>query len=191
MSDASEHPVESRRDAGPDHGADHGPDHGAEAAQAADPGAWAAACQEDLDAEQARRQQRYGRPPADPARELRLLADAVTEQLGRLGAGFGLGAGPLVAQARSALEPVIERNADTWQHLAAAGQELLAAYRSAVERQERSWTRPGEPARPERRPQPPRKGQGPDAAGAAGDPEQGHDGGDEPGAAGSHRIDLD
>jgi hypothetical protein len=107
-----------------------------------DPDAWATACQEDLAAEKARRQERYGAPPLDPAQELRRLADAVTDQLGRLGAGFGLGAAaPLASQARAALEPVIERNAEVFRHLAAAGQELLAAYRSVVEDHERDWTR--------------------------------------------------
>ncbi len=38
------------------------------------------------------------------------------------------------------MEPVIERNPDVFDHLAAAGNELLAAYRSAVQAQERRWT---------------------------------------------------
>lgn len=46
----------------------------------------------------------------------------------------------VVQQARAAVEPVIERNPDVFDHLAAAGTELLAAYRSAVETQERRWT---------------------------------------------------
>lgn len=138
--------------------------------EAPDPDAWATACQEDLDAEQARRRERYGPPPLDPAQELRRLADAVTEQLGRLGAGFGLGAAPLASQARAALEPVIERNAEVFRHLAAAGQELLAAYRSAVEDHERDWTWPadGRPGRELPPPQRPEKSEGeepPDPAG--------------------------
>jgi hypothetical protein len=47
----------------------------------------------------------------------------------------------VIRQARSAVEPVIERNPDLFDHLAAAGNELLAAYRSAVEGQEGRWTR--------------------------------------------------
>lgn len=46
----------------------------------------------------------------------------------------------VVQQAKAAVEPVIERNPDVFDHLAAAGNELLAAYRSAVETQERRWT---------------------------------------------------
>lgn len=46
----------------------------------------------------------------------------------------------VVQQAKAAVEPVIERNPDVFDHLAAAGNELLAAYRSAVESQERRWT---------------------------------------------------
>ncbi len=45
-----------------------------------------------------------------------------------------------VDQARSAVEPVIERNPQVFDHLAAAGSELLAAYRSAVQGHEHRWT---------------------------------------------------
>ncbi len=45
-----------------------------------------------------------------------------------------------VQQAKAAVEPVIERNPDVFDHLAAAGSELLAAYRSAIFTQERRWT---------------------------------------------------
>ncbi|MGK5534157.1 DUF5304 family protein [Streptomyces sp. URMC 129] len=140
-----------------------------------DPDAWATACEEDLTAERARRRERYGAPPGDAAAELRALADAVTERIGRLGRalgpGIGMAAGPLADRARAALDPVIERNADTFQHLANAGQELLAAYRAAVLGHEERWSRP-----------------------ASGEPPRGadRDDGGEPGdAAGSHRIDLD
>lgn len=64
------------------------------------------------------------------------------------------------AQARSAAQPVIERNPEVFDHLAAAGSELLAAYRSAVEGHERRWTR-DEPAAPRRAPGPGEEG--PDA----------------------------
>jgi hypothetical protein len=158
-----------------------------------DPDAWATACEEDLAAEQARRKERYGAPPLDAAQELRRLADAVTEQLGRFGAGLGLGTAPLAAQARSALEPVIERNADVFQHLAAAGQELLAAYRSAVEDHERSWARPGDARPDDARPDDPRpdgelpaqrRTETPDGGGEDEPPEP-------PDSDGPQRIDLD
>ncbi|GAA3237653.1 hypothetical protein GCM10020256_57300 [Streptomyces thermocoprophilus] len=51
-------------------------------------------------------------------------------------------------QAKAAVEPVIERNPDVFEHLAAAGNELLAAYRSAVQAQERRWTT-GDPGGPD------------------------------------------
>ena len=53
----------------------------------------------------------------------------------------------VVQQAKAAVEPVIERNPDVFDHLAAAGNELLAAYRSAVEAQERRWTTGTPPTR--------------------------------------------
>ena len=43
-------------------------------------------------------------------------------------------------QAKAAVEPVIDRNPDVFDHLAAAGNEILAAYRSAVKNQEQRWT---------------------------------------------------
>lgn len=49
----------------------------------------------------------------------------------------------VVQQAKAAVEPVLERNPEVFDHLAAAGSELLAAYRSAVENQERRWTTRG------------------------------------------------
>ncbi|MEU2602208.1 DUF5304 domain-containing protein [Streptomyces hirsutus] len=121
-------------------------------ARAVDADAWATACAEDLEAEKARRRARYGPPPASAAEELRKLADVVAEKLDRLtGLGsplFGAVAGPaaqqmvrqVVQQARAAVEPVVDRNPDVFDHLAAAGNELLAAYRSAVQEQERRWT---------------------------------------------------
>src|SRR5690606_16810023 len=103
----------------PPHGSGPGPD------------SWAAACEADPAAERARRRERYGPPPLDPVTELRRLADAVTERLGKAGAGLGLDVALLAGQARSALEPVLERNADVLRHLAGAGRELAAAYRAA------------------------------------------------------------
>ncbi|RMI37018.1 DUF5304 family protein [Streptomyces triticirhizae] len=109
----------------------------------ADP--WAAACAEDLAAERERRRAAFGPERPDPTEELRRLADALTGRLGELGSRLpqvGLLAKPLASQARAAIDPMIERNADAIQHLASAGQELLAAYRSAVLGQEGRWSRP-------------------------------------------------
>uniref|UniRef100_UPI0037977E11 DUF5304 family protein n=1 Tax=Streptomyces sp. NPDC049879 TaxID=3365598 RepID=UPI0037977E11 len=108
-----------------------------------DADAWATAAEEDLAEERARRRARYGAPPpGSAADELRRLADAVTDRLA--GLGLGIATGPLAAQARAAVEPLIERNAEAFQHLANAGQELLAAYRAAALSQEQRWTRAGD-----------------------------------------------
>lgn len=118
-------------------------------ARATDADAWATACAEDLAAEKARRRAEYGPPPGSAAEELRKLVDAVADKLSTIQSPLlGAVAGPaaqqvvkqVVEQARSAVEPVIERNPDVFDHLAAAGNELLAAYRSAVQAQERRWT---------------------------------------------------
>ncbi|MEV7191574.1 DUF5304 domain-containing protein [Streptomyces sp. NPDC093510] len=116
----------------------------------ADADAWEQACAEDLAAEQARRRAQYGPPPGSAAEELRKLVDAVSEKLSGLQAPL-LGAvaqgaveqtlKQVVREAKAVVEPVIERNPDVFDHLAAAGSELLAAYRSAVEGQESRWTR--------------------------------------------------
>ncbi|BFO20799.1 hypothetical protein SHKM778_71870 [Streptomyces sp. KM77-8] len=63
----------------------------------------------------------------------------------------------VVQQAKAAVEPVIERNPDVFDHLAAAGNELLAAYRSAVQDQERRWTARESGPRPRRAPGPGRR----------------------------------
>ncbi|GAA2933914.1 DUF5304 family protein [Streptomyces mexicanus] len=103
---------------------------------AVDADAWATACADALAAE-----------------ELRKFVDAVADKLSSLQAPLlGAVAGPaaqqvvrqVVQQAKAAVEPVIERNPDVFDHLAAAGSELLAAYRSAVTAQERRWTSGGE-----------------------------------------------
>ncbi|MTE18685.1 hypothetical protein F0L17_05955 [Streptomyces sp. TRM43335] len=111
-----------------------------------DTDAWAAACEEDLAAERERRRERYGTPPGSAAEELRKLAEAVTGKLAELGASpVGPAAAgavrQLAEQARAAVEPVVERNPRVFEHLAAAGGELLAAYRAAVTGQEGRWTR--------------------------------------------------
>ncbi|PAZ09225.1 hypothetical protein CLM62_47600 [Streptomyces sp. SA15] len=117
--------------------------------RATDADAWATAVAEDLAAEKARRRAEYGPPPGSAAEELRKLVDTVADKLSGLQSPlFGAVAGPaaqqvvkqVVQQAKAAVEPVIERNPDVFDHLAAAGNELLAAYRSAVEAQERRWT---------------------------------------------------
>ncbi|MEV6565087.1 DUF5304 domain-containing protein [Streptomyces kronopolitis] len=158
MSDATERPA----------------DRGAEP----DADAWETACAEDLAAEKVRHREAHGPQPGSAAEELRKLAEAVTDKLagiqlpGALGGIAAQGAvNQLFKQARAAVEPVIERNPDIFDHLAAAGSELLAAYRSAVEGSERRWTREDADDRPgARRDDDPR---------------------DDDGPAGTERIDLD
>ncbi|MFE5735116.1 DUF5304 domain-containing protein [Streptomyces sp. NPDC056528] len=134
-----------------------------------DSDAWAKACAEDLEAEKARRRAEHGAAPGSAAEEFRKLFDAVA---GKVSEGFGnpLLAGQavrtvqqLVDQAKAAVEPVVERNPQVFDHLAAAGGELLAAYRSAVEGHETRWTRKDTPAQaPEEPPRTPREdGEGP------------------------------
>ncbi|MGW1492903.1 DUF5304 domain-containing protein [Streptomyces sp. NPDC002402] len=142
---------------------------------AVDDDAWATACAEDLEAEKARRRTQYGTPPGSAAEELRKLLDVVAEKVSTFQTSLpGIAAQSavqqLVSQAKSAVEPVIERNPEIFDHLAAAGSELLAAYRSAVEGHERRWTQ-------ERTPDP-------DISGDATDPRD-----EGPGA--SEHIDLD
>ncbi|MFJ9561656.1 DUF5304 domain-containing protein [Streptomyces fuscichromogenes] len=121
----------------------------ADEVRATDDDAWATACAEDLEAEKARRRSQYGPPPGSAAEELRKLVDAVADKLSGIQTPLlGAVAGPaaqqvvrqVVQQAKNAVEPVIERNPDVFDHLAAAGSELLAAYRSAVQTQETRWT---------------------------------------------------
>ncbi|MFF7444917.1 MULTISPECIES: DUF5304 family protein [unclassified Streptomyces] len=128
----------------------------ADEVRATDADAWATACAEDLAAEKARRRTEHGTPPGSAAEELRKLVDAVTDKLSSIQSPlFGAVAGPaaqqvvnqVVQQARAAVEPVIERNPDVFDHLAAAGSELLAAYRSAVQAQEQRWTTRDKPSR--------------------------------------------
>lgn len=126
-------------------------DEAVEDVHVTDPDAWATACEEDLAAEKARRRAQYGPPPGSAAEELRKLVDAVADKLSGIQSPlFGAVASgtaqqmlnQAVRQAKAVVEPVIERNPDVFDHLAAAGSELLAAYRSAVEAQERRWTNP-------------------------------------------------
>ncbi|MFF8590153.1 DUF5304 domain-containing protein [Streptomyces sp. NPDC015220] len=115
----------------------------------ADADAWATACAEDLAEEKARRRAEHGPPPGSAAEELRKFVDTIADKLSSLQSPLlGAVAGPaaqqvlrqVVQQARATVEPVMERNPDVFDHLAAAGGELLAAYRSAVQSQERRWT---------------------------------------------------
>ncbi|MFF3242548.1 DUF5304 domain-containing protein [Streptomyces sp. NPDC002870] len=110
-----------------------------------DDDAWAKACAEDLEAEKARRRAQYGPPPGSAGEELRKFLDAVADKVSSFQSSLpGLAAQntvqQLVNQAKAAVEPVIERNPEVFDHLTAAGGELLAAYRSAVEGHERRWT---------------------------------------------------
>ncbi|MGR3933344.1 DUF5304 domain-containing protein [Streptomyces sp. BRA346] len=137
-----------------------------------DPDAWERACAEDLAAEKERRRAREGGggEPGSAAEELRKLADAVAEKLAGLhtplaGTPVEGAVQQLIAGAKAAVEPVIERNPDVFEHLASAGSELLAAYRAAVTGQEQRWTR------------------GDDSGGASG--------GDEGQSSSSEHIDLD
>lgn len=126
-----------------------------EPAEAPDADAWAKACAEDLAAERARRRaQDGGAQPGSAAEELRKLVDAVADKVASLQSALpGMAAqgavSQFISQAKSAVEPVIERNPEVFDHLAAAGNELLAAYRSAVQGQEGRWTRG--PSQPEER----------------------------------------
>ncbi|EDY59211.1 MULTISPECIES: DUF5304 domain-containing protein [Streptomyces] len=134
----------------PSDAADREPADAVDEVRATDADAWATAVAEDLAAEKARRRTQYGQPPGSAAEELRKLVDNVAEKLSGLQSPLLGGiAGPaaqqmvkqVVQQAKAAVEPVIERNPDVFDHLAAAGGELLAAYRSAVQAQEQRWSR--------------------------------------------------
>lgn len=114
-----------------------------EATDRPDPDAWAKASAEDIAAEHARRREEAGQPGA--AEELRRLAeavgDAVSERLAALrNPAVQMVAQGMMAQVRSVVEPIKERNPGVFDHLAAAGAELLAAYRSAVAGAESRWT---------------------------------------------------
>ncbi|MFB6616676.1 DUF5304 domain-containing protein [Streptomyces sp. NPDC085524] len=137
----------------------------------ADDDAWAKACAEDLAAEKERLRgqgQAGTGTTGTAAEELFKLFEAVADKVSGLnnplfGAAAQGAVRQFVDQAKTAAKPVIERNPQVFDHLAAAGSELLAAYRSAVEGHERRWTRDEPPA--------PRKGshdrdprdEGPDA----------------------------
>ncbi|GHF32089.1 DUF5304 domain-containing protein [Streptomyces morookaense] len=104
--------------------------------EAPDPDAWERACAEDLAAENARR--RGQEQPGTAAEELRKLMDAVAGKVSEIRLPA---VQHVVEAARAAVEPVVERNPEVFDHLAAAGSELMAAYRAAVAGHERRWTR--------------------------------------------------
>ncbi|MET9529099.1 DUF5304 domain-containing protein [Streptomyces sp. NPDC006649] len=142
---------------------------------ATDSDAWAKACAEDLAEEKARRRAEYGSAEGSAADELRKLFDAVADKVSDFQSSIpGLAAQGTVqqflSQAKSVVEPVVERNPDVFDHLAAAGGELLAAYRSAVEKQEQRWTAGRE---------------------TAADRDAGKDDGGDEGPGPAERIDLD
>lgn len=112
--------------------------------------AWAKASAEDIAAEHARRRAEAGQGAGSAADELRRLAEAVGEAVNdRLAAlrnpAVQLAAQGVMSQVRSVVEPILDRNPDVFDHLNAAGTELLAAYRSAVTRAEARWTAGGDP----------------------------------------------
>ncbi|MFD5621665.1 DUF5304 domain-containing protein [Streptomyces yangpuensis] len=124
-----------------------------------DDDAWAKACAEDLAAEKERLRgqgQAGSGSTGTAAEELFKLFEAVADKVSGLnnplfGAAAQGAVRQIVDQAKSAAKPVIERNPEVFDHLAAAGSELLAAYRSAVEGHEGRWTR-GETGTPRQAP---------------------------------------
>jgi hypothetical protein len=119
-----------------------------EATDRPDADAWAKASAEDIAAEHARRRTQAGQGAGSATDELRRLAEAVGDRLAGLNnPAVQLAAQGVISQVRSVVEPIKDRNPDLFDHLSAAGAELLAAYRSAVAGQEARWTsgsRPGE-----------------------------------------------
>jgi Family of unknown function (DUF5304) len=116
-----------------------------EATDRPDADAWAKASAEDIAAEHARRREQGGQAAGGAADELRRLAEAVgeavTDRLATLrNPAVQLAAQGVLSQVRSVVEPIKERNPDVFDHLTAAGAELLAAYRSAVAQAESRWT---------------------------------------------------
>jgi hypothetical protein len=76
------------------------------------------------------------------------VGDVVNERLAALRSpAVQLAAQGVFSQVRSVVEPIKERNPDLFDHLTAAGAELLAAYRSAVAGAEARWTSGGSSSR--------------------------------------------
>lgn len=88
-----------------------------------DSDAWASACASEPTEETARRRERPGRPPTDPAAEPRGLAESVAGHLGLVAAELGDQAAPLAARARTALAG----DSEAVRHLTRAGEEVVAA----------------------------------------------------------------
>lgn len=194
MSDATERPGDHRADPDPD--------------------AWAWACAEDLAEERERRRSARGDQWPSAVEELRGLVSAVADRVADLsrtpGGAVAYDAVRQVAsRAKAAAEPVVERHPEVFDHLAAAGSELLAAYRAAVADHERLWTAGAAAKTPSR---PATEGSrastdadessgraSGDSEGRGGDRPTGHTGGHDDegdagrgvGAAGSEHIDLD
>ena len=131
----------------PDRRDDPGPAGGRPQGHTTDSDAWAKACAEDLAAERARRRAQAGQV-GSAAEELRRLAEAIAERVQQLRGPASVPAQALIAQAQSLLDQARERNPDLFDHLAAAGTELLAAYRAAVSGHEQRWSNEG-PSGPE------------------------------------------
>ncbi|MDI5963540.1 DUF5304 domain-containing protein [Streptomyces sp. SL13] len=148
-----------------------------------DDDAWATACAEDLAGEKARRREQSGTTPGSAADELRKLADAVVDKLAELRTPAAeLAARAVFSQVKAAGNQLKDRNPGVFDHLAAAGGELLSAYRAAVTGQEQRWTRSTGSGDPFTKP-------APTGSTAAGD--TGSDGEEGDGPAGPERIDLD
>ncbi|MBV9022240.1 MAG: DUF5304 family protein [Streptomycetaceae bacterium] len=115
-----------------------------------DADAWAKACAEDLAAERARRRRQVDDEPGSAVDELRKLAEAVVDKVAELRSpAASMAAQAMISQVKAVVDPIRERNPDVFDHLAAAGVELLAAYRAAVENQERRWTQQPSGGRPD------------------------------------------
>lgn len=115
-----------------------------EATDRPDADAWAKASAEDIAAERARRRAQAGQGPGSATEELRRLAEAVAERVGVLRSPAAqLAAQGMISQFKAVVEPIKDRNPEVFEHLAAAGSELLAAYRSVIAGQEHRWTSGG------------------------------------------------
>lgn len=148
-----------------------------------DDDAWSTACAEDLAAEKARRREHAATAPGSAADELRKLADAVVDKLAELRTPAAeMAARAVFSQVRAVGNQLKDRNPGVFDHLAAAGGELLSAYRAAVAGDEQRWTRAAAADTPPSDPFTPR----PDLRKDGGEGREGKDGGDAP-----ERIDLD
>ena len=116
-----------------------------EVPRATDADAWSTACAEDLAAEKARRRAEHGVPQGSAAEELRRLVDTVADKLSGLQSPLlGAVAGPaaqqvvrqVVQQAKAAVEPVIERNPDIFDHLAVQRRSCCWTARTADPRED-------------------------------------------------------